>query len=54
MVMLLNMEEWVVPEEENSDSEKKKEPECKCGRAVCCGKHKNGQCSCQKKEKERS
>ena len=20
---------------------------CACGRAVCCGKHKNGQCSCQ-------
>ena len=23
---------------------------CSCGRAVCCGKHKNSQCACQKKE----
>ena len=23
---------------------------CACGRAVCCGKHKNGQCACQQKE----
>ena len=27
---------------------------CQCGHAVCCGKHKSGQCSCHKDQKERS
>ena len=22
--------------------------QCACGRTVCCGKHKNGQCACHK------
>ena len=26
---------------------------CACGRTVCCGKHKNGQCACQKKGRVR-
>ena len=33
------------------DAEKKKKKtvsECACGRAVCCGKHKNGQRSSQR------
>ena len=28
-------------------------PGCDCGRAVCCGKHKKGQCSCGQNQKER-
>ena len=26
---------------------------CACGRAVCCGKHKKGQCSCQNNQRQR-
>ena len=37
--------------EKNSEEKKEK---CACGRAVCCGKHKNGQYSCQKQQREHS
>ncbi len=38
-----------------SDSVKKveKEHKCACGRKVCCGKHKKGQCACGNRQKER-
>lgn len=32
---------------------KKAKKPCACGRTVCCGKHKNGQCSCKNTGKER-
>ena len=25
---------------------------CACGRTVCCGKHKNGQCACSKEGRQ--
>ena len=57
----MNLMLWFEGEEEqeenNTDTAPKKEeeaPKCVCGRAVCCGKHKSGQCSCGKKQKERS
>ena len=27
--------------------------QCNCGRTVCCGKHKNSQCACHQKGRER-
>ena len=27
---------------------KEEKASCACGRKVCCGKHKNGQCACHK------
>ena len=40
--------------EKNTDKKKTEEaPKCACGRKVCCGKHKNGQCACQQKGHER-
>ena len=41
-------------EEMKKNAEKKEnDVRCACGRKVCCGKHKNGQCSYHKKERER-
>lgn len=51
--------ELVVKEEKNcSDqpvvfkAENKTTHQCACGRAVCCGKHKNGGCACHQKGRE--
>jgi len=41
-------------EEIQKNNSRKERKQCACGRTVCCGKHKSGQCSCQKKQKERS
>ena len=38
--------------EMQENSKKKKEEKCPCGRAVCCGKHKNGGCTCQRQGRE--
>ena len=32
----------------NSAKKGEKKSGCACGRKVCCGKHKNGQCACSK------
>lgn len=46
-------------EEASQDTKKteaeKRAPEdhkCACGRKVCCGKHKNGQCACAGKGRQ--
>ncbi len=39
---------------EVAKKKEKTEHKCACGRAVCCGKHKNGQCSCQNNQRQRS
>ena len=49
---------WLDEEEEQikkSTDEKKAQdaPKCACGHKVCCGKHKNSQCACQKQGRER-
>ena len=52
---------WIEEGIEEAEEEMKKKPQqketettgCACGRAVCCGKHKNGQCACQKQGRER-
>lgn len=57
MVLLMNTEDWEgagMSESEKNKEEDKKEKVCKCGHAVCCGKHKKGQCSCQRSQRERS
>ena len=33
---------------EVQQKKEEKKASCACGRTVCCGKHKNGQCSCYK------
>ena len=39
---------------EKADNKKGSTAEgCAFGRIVCCGKHKNGQCACQKQGRER-
>lgn len=55
MINLMNMEEWMTPDEleaEKKDAKEEKksalESKCACGRKVCCGKHKNGRCACSK------
>ena len=60
----MNVSLWLDEEMEEAQEEMKKntgkkgktgnDAKCACGRAVCCGKHKGGQCSCCKNQKERS
>ena len=38
--------------QERKDLKEKKQTVCACGRKVCCGKNKNGQCSCHVNVKE--
>ena len=58
MISLMNLDEWgrevEIEEGKVSSKTKKKDQEqvCACGRKVCCGKHKNGQCSCQQRGRE--
>ena len=58
----MNLSLWIDDEEGRIDEENKKKAtaskvkessKCACGRAVCCGRHKKGQCSCQN-QKQRS
>ena len=40
-------------QQEQKSNKAEHESHCACGRKVCCGKHKNGQCACHKgKERE--
>jgi len=55
----MNLMLWLEEDEEQQMKKDEKEKEnqealkCACGRAVCCGKHKKGQCSCQNQKRER-
>ena len=40
--------------EKVADEKEKTKHKCACGRAVCCGRHKNGRCSCQNNQRQRS
>lgn len=44
--------EEAMQQKAKSSKKGKKQP-CACGNAVCCGKHKGGQCSCQNQKRER-
>ena len=48
------IEEALDDMKKEESQKKKKGTPCACGRAVCCGKHKRGQCSCSGNQKERS
>ncbi len=48
------VEEALDDMKKEESQKKKKGTPCACGRAVCCGKHKRGQCSCSGNQKERS
>ena len=54
MVVLMNSEDWEEMEKSETEKVKGKDKKvCACGRVVCCGKHKNCQCSYKKEGKER-
>ena len=52
----MNLDDWKGPGENDESlqkgSKKAEKTPCACGRAVCCGKHKKGQCACKCKQKE--